>query len=1098
MNGRRIGGIYQEPLSWARCAHVVLLLTFVLAGSVILPGQADAAGPAPSWGITLRSYPTRFEPNATAALNGPGYLIGVTNVGGAPTAGSYEITDLLPAGLTPVQIFAKDSRENLLTCSSAGSLVTCEGSEPVEAGGTIEVIVRVSGIGPAGTRLTDEATVSGGEGGSASAVASTSVADGLPPFGILSGSGGLVTYATESDGEPATRAGSHPYELTIGAGFPIQRFGQVLLGIDGGLKDFDLRLPRGQVVNPQASPERRTEAQLETEGEGFRPDLCPAGSQVGTVAVTSFISFPLIRSTALYNMVPEEGTPAEFAFQALGLPIYVHLFGHLTSDGGYVLSARTPNILSSSGNPVLAFQAELWGDPTDESHDDRRPPGCTAAGIVGGCATPPRSTVPFLTQPSACSGALRTTAGATSWADPGTAVEASVESISPRGAPVGIEGCSALDFAPGLKLEPTENRADTPTGLKVHLHLPQSEAVDELATADLKDATVRLPEGLTINPSAADGLAACTEGQVGVASEHPVSFDESPTACPDASKIGTVEVDTPLLDHPLPGSIYVAQPYGNPFGSLLAIYLAVEDPASGVILKLAGHVVADPETGRLTATFEENPQLPFEDFRLDFFGGPRAALRTPTTCGSHDYKSELSPWSGTAPVDSTGSFSTGPAANGACASSEAGLPNSPSFEAGMTNQVAGAYSPFVLHLKRDDGTQTIKALNVNLPPGLLGKLAGIPYCPDAALTSAATKSGEEEKANSSCPASSEIGKVTVGAGAGPQPYYVAGRAYLAGPYKGAPLSLAIVTPAVAGPYDLGTVVVRSALYVNQETAQISVKSDPIPTILEGIPLDVRSISVELDRNGFTRNPTNCEAMAIGAESISPSGQAAQLASTFQVGGCKGLAFAPKLKLQVIGKTNRNAKPRLKAVLTTKPGEADIRRAQVNLPHSMFLEQSHIKTVCTRVQWAEGNGNGSACPRGSIYGRAMAWTPLLDHPLEGYVYLRSNGGDRKLPDMVAGLNGQVSIALWGKVDSGPNKGLRNTFEVVPDAPVERFVLELNGKKKGLLVNSEELCAKGAKRNAIVRFTGQNGKVAESKPKVATSCPKPKKSGKGGKK
>jgi hypothetical protein len=377
-----------------------------------------------------------------------------------------------------------------------------------------------------------------------------------------------------------------------------------------------------------------------------------------------------------------------------------------------------------------------------------------------------------------------------------------------------------------------------------------------------------------------------------------------------------------------------------------------------------------------------------------------------------------------------------------------------------------------------------------LPPGLVGKLAGIPYCPQSAIVQAEGRShpgdGAVEQASPSCPAASRVGSVRVGAGVGPSPFFVPGNVYLAGPYKGAPLSLAIVTPAVAGPFDLGVVVVRAALVVNPETTQITARSDPLPTILQGIPLDVRSVALKMDRQGFTLNPTNCSAMTLSGTATSTGGQGAALASPFQVGGCKGLDFAPKLSLRVFGKTNRNAKPRLRAVLEMKRGEANIRRAQVNLPHSEFLEQGHLKDICTRVQFNAGGGHGEQCPKSSIYGQAKAITPLLDQPLSGNVYLRSSS--HKLPDLVAALNGQIDVELDGKTDSGPNQGLRNTFEVVPDAPVSKFILELKGGKKGLLVNSENLCAPGAKTTAIAHFVGQNGKVSNFKPKVANQCAK----------
>jgi hypothetical protein len=373
---------------------------------------------------------------------------------------------------------------------------------------------------------------------------------------------------------------------------------------------------------------------------------------------------------------------------------------------------------------------------------------------------------------------------------------------------------------------------------------------------------------------------------------------------------------------------------------------------------------------------------------------------------------------------------------------------------------------------------------------VLGSLKGIPYCPEGAIAQAQGRSepgdGSLEQTNPSCSSASKLGSVEVGAGTGSHPLVVQGSAYLAGPYKGAPLSLVIITPAVAGPFDLGAVVVRTALYVEPENVQIKARSDAFPTMLEGIPLNVRTVSLRMDRPNFTLNPTSCDPMAVTGGLTSSTGNLASLSSRFQVGGCGGLRFAPKLSLRVLGKTGRNSKPRLRAVLTARRGEANIARAQVNLPHSEFLEQAHIKTICTRVQFAQGNVPGEKCPAGSIYGKAKAWTPLLDGRLEGPVFLRSSSN--KLPDLVATLNGQVNVVLAGKIDTGPNQGLRNTFEVVPDAPVSKFVLEMKGGRNGLLVNSENLCSKDADTRAIVRFTGQNGKVHQSRPQVKNDCGK----------
>jgi hypothetical protein len=405
--------------------------------------------------------------------------------------------------------------------------------------------------------------------------------------------------------------------------------------------------------------------------------------------------------------------------------------------------------------------------------------------------------------------------------------------------------------------------------------------------------------------------------------------------------------------------------------------------------------------------------------------------------------------------------------------------------------VASSYSPFVFNLKREGGQQQLQSIDTTLPKGLLGRLAGVTECSNSDIATAAARDqagqGAAEVSNPSCPASSQVGTVTVGTGSG-TPTYVQGKVYLAGPYKGAPLSLAIITPAIAGPFDLGNVVVRTALYVEPFSTQIHAVSDPIPSILAGIPLDVRSIALNLDRAEFTRNPTSCDPTEVLASATSLLGQIAPLSSRFQVGGCRGLEFKPTLKLSLKGSTKHTGHPGLKAVLTyPKSGSyANIARAQVNLPHSVFLEQNNLNKTCTRPILLEGK-----CPKTTIYGKAKAWSPLLDKPLQGNVYLVGGFG-YKLPALVAELDGQIRVLLKGKVDSGPNKGIRNTFEAVPDAPVSRFVLELKGGPKySLLVNSENLCAKPQK--AIARFTAQNGAVLQTKPAISRSCGKGSKGG-----
>jgi hypothetical protein len=922
-------------------------------------------------------------------------------------------------------------------------------------------------------------------------MAAPALADPSEEFGIQPGS--FTAGATDSSGQPDTQAGGHPYEATTEFVFNTQydQHFEKQLPVEP-IKDVITELPAGFTGDPRAAA-TCTQLQMYTT-LALGATACPASSQVGEATVDADQGFFRNKySVPVFNLEPEDGQVAVFGFNVSG--VIVHVVASVRTDADYGITATAIN--TSQQLSIYSVSVSLWGVPADPSYTERRGRRCTESVFGKFCEAggepagiPPRA---FVSNPTNCtSGPPVTTLKVDSWLNPG--VVKSYSTTSPA-----TTGCDALKFEPTIAARPTTNVADSPSGLKFDLSIPQDESPNGLATAHLKDAVVTLPPGLTVNPSSANGLAACSPAQIGLTTpvgQADAHFDNNPNACPDGSKLGTVEVHS-VLDHPLKGSVYLASQNQNPFGSMLALYLAIEDPRSGLIVKLPGEVKADHTSGQLTATFRENPQLPVEDLKVEFFEGAGGSLRTPATCGQYSTTSSMTPWSAPysgPPATPSDSWAIERAPRGACASAAASLPNSPSFEAGTVTPLSGAYSPFVMKLTREDGSQELKGLNLTLPPGLTGKLAGIPYCSDAQIAQAQSRNkpeeGAVEKAHPSCPQASEVGTVTIGAGAGPNPYYVQGHAYLAGPYKGAPLSLVIVTPAVAGPFDLGTVVVRAALFVNPETAQITVKSDEIPHILEGIPLDVRSIAVSVDRSGFTLNPTNCEAQSITGSAVAVGGSEASLSNRFQVGECGALPFKPKLKLRLKGATGRIGHPALTAVLTAKPGEAGIGRAQVNLPHGEFLDQGNLNKTCTKPVLLAGQ-----CPASTVYGHATAWTPLLEKPLEGNVYLVGGYG-YKLPALVAELNGQIRILLVGKVDSGKNKGIRNTFELVPDAPVEKFVLEMKGGKKyGLLENSENLCtATKANRQANVRFTGQNGKVTQYKPVVANQCGKAKKKNK----
>lgn len=1081
------------------------LAALLLCGTAIWllaaqPGTVLAA-PSPAWNIAQSAVPSNLEPGSAAPTNqgpfagdlAPHIRLDLANVGAAPFEDAV-VKDVLPSGLTTVpaigaqyEILNPKSGPEIETagggdsvqgqCSASGQVVTCTVPEAILPGSSLKVYIALEVVASQAERVENEVTVESSGHAAASRRIQTTIGAPASTFAFGSaGEEGVSGSAYDEAGEPPA-AGTHPFAVSLTTKVQTKLLGAGTQYYEAHpvepLRKVELSLPEGLVVNPQASNVKCLKAEFEG-GEGS----CPAASQVGVV------HFDLLdaiedSATPLYNLQPEFGAPAEFGFNISGPGIIIR--GGLS--GGFDLTATSSELLTRYA--IDGVRVQLWGVPSDPRHDRLRATGKEGEHCTLGCAIAP-SPRPFLTMPTACRAESQFKTGVTSWL--GSVLGRTEVFRTPEGEPQAVEGCNQLAFEPTIASQATTNAAETSAGLDFSVHQPQDESLEGRSTAALKNATVSLPAGMSLNPAAANGLDSCTEAQMGYAPEDgKIRFATTPQSCPNAAKVGNVEVTTPLLDHKLPGAIYVAKPYQNPFGSLLAIYLAVEDPESGIVAKLAGEVEPNPVTGQLTATFTENPQLPIEDIALHFFNGARGVLTTPLTCGTHTTTSTLTPWSTPEGVDvhPSGSFET----TAGCYGSEAQAPKTVSFTAGTQSPLSGAYSPFILRLARPDGSQHITGLETTLPEGLLGKLAGVSYCPESGIAQAKSREvaekGKEEQQNPSCPSSSEVGTVNVTAGSGITPIPVSGHAYLAGPYKGAPLSLVVIVPAVAGPFDLGTVVDRVALNVGEYDARIHAVVDPLPTIRDGIPLDVRSIELKLDRPSFTLNPTSCEAMAIEGSVSTQAGQSAALKNRFQVGECGRLAFKPKVAISLKGATKKNGLPALKATVTYPQGGgyANIARAQVSLPHSEFLEQGNIGQACTKVILA-----AHACPTKSIYGTAKAWTPLLDKPLEGPVYLVGGYG-YKLPALVAELNGQIRVLLVGKIDTGSNRGIRNTFEAVPDAPIEKFNLELKGGKKyGLLINSENICK--TKQVGQAFFTAQNGKSLTLKPTIANSCGKAK--------
>jgi len=846
-----------------------------------------------------------------------------------------------------------------------------------------------------------------------------------------------------------TEAGAHP-DLTFS--FDIKKDPESKPNAVG-LKDsyaptrnVRIELPPGLIGNPNVLgvPQQCTVEELLSYNEPGGG--CPNGSQIGVANVfVHEVSGTFLEP--IYMMAPPGGdVAARVGTIAAVFPTFIDF--RVRSEGDYGLTADVTD--ASAEARLIRLETTTWGIPADPSHDTER---CTPIEAIHFCqvspARPPGSRpLPFFTNPTRCGVPLEMRAAASSWVEPQRFDTASAS--FPQ-----ITGCNKLPFGPDLTVEPTSHQAGQPSGADVTIRLPASDGVNVLEPAQMRDIRVTLPEGMAFNPGAADGLATCSAQQVHLG-------ERVASECPDAAKIAGTEFDIPVLERKLRGAIYLREP--EP-GNLFRLWITADD--LGLHVKLPGQLEVDKGTGQITEVTLDIPQAPVREAKLLFKPGFRAPLINPPSCGEYRTQYEFAPWSGGPALKSSTPMQIDEGCN------TGGF--APKFNAGTTNPAAGDHSPFLFTLTRQDGEQNPSSIDVTLPPGLTATFAGIPRCAGA------------DAASGNCPAASRIGKVSAAVGAGPFPLWAPqpGKrptaVYLGGPYKGGPFSIVAVVPAQAGPFDLGNQVVRSALYVNPRTAQGSVKSDPIPQIIEGIPIPYRTIQLDVDRPGFTLNPTGCATKAIEAAVTSTKGAVANLSTPFQVANCANLPFKPKITLQLVGGTKRGSHPAMHAVVRPRPGDANLAETVVRLPRSAFLDQGHIRTICTRVQYA-----ANQCPEGSVYGHVKAVSPLLDQPLEGPVYLRSSS--HNLPDLVFSLHGLVDIEAVGRIDSA-NGGIRASFEGIPDAPIDEVILDMQGGKKGLIVNSRNLCAAPSRAN--VELTAQNGRERKLKPLVQADCGKKRK-------
>jgi hypothetical protein len=1074
---------------------VLVVLLPCLSASAAFAGEAGT--PAPGWEVTSTTYPTHLAPGGTGDIE-----LNIYNIGALGSNGTVTVTDVLPPGIVAteagdIQLTDSIVVNGLWNCST-GKVVVCT-NDPAKlpslpkiddeygANGTtlaetidhIGIAVKVE-TGQAET-LSNEVTVSGG---GASAPAHTVAPITVDPTPVSTvGVQGVDSWASNPNGTVDTQAGSHPYDLTFSFDLDTRDKANAkeLEPSGGEPRNVTLNLPRGYVGNPTAVPECTREA--------FEEEECPPATQVG-IDVPELNNgashFPYRVGLPVFNLVPPPGAPAEFAFTIFGVAEYID--ASVRSGSDYGITAHADNITQRelSGNRV-----ELWGEPSAPSHDADRYSVQQRFECKYGCASSaPR--VPFLTLPTSCGAPLETTLTSEPWQNTELG-EGSSLSHDASDTPMGLGGCDRLGFNPSISVAPDTSAADTPAGLTVEVKVPQEGLTEPnaLAMSNIKDTTVVLPQGIVINPGQAAGLTACTRSQAALERLPGGGENDGPAACPNTSKVGTVQIATPLLKNKLEGSVYVMQ--SNPPDLELLITASGE----GVNLKLVGNVHLNEATGQLSTTFSETPELPFTDFKLSFSGGAQAALDTPTHCGTYEATSDFTPWSTPAVEDAFPSsdlaIDTGPGGSG-CPGSP--LPFTPALIAGATTDQAGGYTGFSMLLQRGDDQQRIEKLQFKIPEGLSGMISKVPLCTTA------------QAAVDACPEASQIGHTTVESGPGPYPLVVPqpgqppAPIYLTESYDGAPFGLLIKVPLVVGPFTLPTQVVRAKIEVEPRTAQITVTTDPLPQAVAGVPTDLRTVDAVIDREDFMFNPTNCNPATFSGTAWGASppgagepGETAAISSHFQVGSCQSLKFAPDFKVSTSGKTSRadGASLGVKIVYPTTPlgdnqatSQANIQGVKVELPKQLPARLTTLQKACTAAQF---DANPAGCPAASVVGTAVIHTPILPVPLIGPAYFVSNGGEA-FPNLIMVVQGDgLKIELVGDTFISKAGITSSTFKSVPDQPFTSFELNLPEGRYSALATDGNLCK--SKLVMPTDFTGQNGAEFKQNTKISViGCGKAK--------
>jgi hypothetical protein len=855
-------------------------------------------------------------------------------------------------------------------------------------------------------------------------------------------------------------AGTHP-DLTT-------TFKLAEPGVSEAAKDVVFEAPEGVFGNPNAV--------TECTAADFAVNECSPNSQAGVVTIkakTEKEPEELLGTAPIYVLVPQEGETARLSFvvPTLDIPIAIPVSVRTGADYGLRFTVQEISQLT----PLAEAKLHFWGYPVESVHDSERFPKGTPGspsdcpGIEDtSCLKKETSdsipSQPLIDYPTTCTGQpLVTELKVRSYQQPDTWSSAQSQ-YDP------VSGCEHESFNPVLSASLTTEETDSASGLNLTFTVPQPLGKNP-TPSELRTVTVTLPPGVNINPDAADGQSACLDSQANFHSE-------APAECPDNAKVGTISIYSPALNGALVGSMYIGQPKPGEQYRLFEILSGF-----GLNAKLVGTFTPDPQTGQLTGVFKDLPQVPFQEFDLHLFASDRGLVATPTACTIYPVRAEYVPWDGLlSPQVSERSFGLSSGPKGEQCPGQV-RPFEPRLVAGMSTALAGAFSSFHLKLDRDDGDQFLNDVNFRMPPGFTGNLRGISYCPNAAIEAAARKLGNEEVANPSCPASSQVGTSNVAAGPGSHPFHAIGKMYLAGPFKGAPLSVAVITPALAGPYDYGTVVVRVALHVDPLTAQVSAISDAIPSIVGGVPIRMRSIQVNIDRPNFTINPTNCSPFSVDSQGIGDQGTVTDFSSYFHAVDCASLGFKPKMTIRQAGGrkgTRRSSNPELLLNLNTRPGDANVKSVSVTLSNAFEIDQRHLGNICSEKELA-----ATQCAGRTPIGKASTTTPLLDQPLSGPVYAVSGSGG--LPRLAFVLNGQVNLMPRGDADTVKGGRLKTTVPVVPDAPIGHFHLTVFGGKHGYLANTRSLCAHAP--IAQIAYKGQNGKAYSQKVKVKARCRKP---------